>query len=43
MNKVSYFLRSLVNMKDHVDVQAASATIRQGIAFRGPNVFILYI
>ena len=42
MNKVSFFFRSLVNMKDHVDVQAASATIRQGIAFRGPNVFILF-
>ena len=41
MNRVSFFFRSLVNMKDHVDVQAAAARIRSGIAFRGPNVFIL--
>ncbi len=40
MNKVSLFFRSLVNMKDHVDVQAA-VSIRSGIFFRGPNVFIL--
>ena len=41
MNKVSYFFRSLVNMRDHVDVKAAAVSIRGGIAFRGPNVFIL--
>ena len=41
MNRVSYFFRSLVNMKDHVDVQAAAVSIRSGIYFRGPNVFIL--
>ena len=41
MNKVSYFFRSLVNMRDHVDVSAAAVSIRNGIAFRGPNVFIL--
>ena len=41
MNKVTYFFRSLVNMKDHLDVKAASARIQNGIAFRGPNVFIL--
>ena len=41
MNKVSYFFRSLVNMRDHVDVSAAAVSIRSGIAFRGPNVFIL--
>ena len=41
MNKVTYFFKSLVNMKDHVDVKAASARIQNGIAFRGPNVFIL--
>lgn len=42
MNKVSYFFRSLVNMKDHVDVEAAIQRLRGGIAFRGPNVFILF-
>jgi len=41
MNKISQFFRSLVNMKDHVDVQAAAVNIRSGIYFRGPNVFIL--
>ena len=41
MSKFSKFFSSLVNMKDHVDVQAAAVNIRSGIAFRGPNVFIL--
>ena len=41
MNKVSYFFKSLVNMRDHVDADAAAANIRKGIYFRGPNVFIL--
>ncbi len=42
MNRVSYFFRSLVNMKDHVDVEAAIQRIRSGIAFRGPNLLILF-
>ena len=42
MNRVSFFFRSLVHMKDHVDVQAAAERLRGGIAFRGPNVFILF-
>ncbi|MBR1488039.1 MAG: DUF389 domain-containing protein [Bacteroidales bacterium] len=41
MTKFSVFFRSLVNMKDHVDADAAVSRIRGGIAFRGPNVFIL--
>ena len=41
MNKLTHFFRSLVNMKDHVDAEAASVNIRSGIAFRGPNVLIL--
>ena len=41
MNKVSRFFRLLVNMRDHVDVNAASTNIRNAISFRGPNVFIL--
>ena len=41
MNKVSAFFKSLVNMRDHVDVQAAAVNIRGNIFFRGPNVFIL--
>ena len=41
MNKVSAFFRSLVNMRDHVDVEAAAVNIRGNIFFRGPNVFIL--
>ena len=42
MNRFSYFFRSLVNMKDHVDVEAAIQRIRGGIAFRGPNLLILF-
>lgn len=41
MNKVAHFFRSLVNMRDRVDAEAASANIRSSVAFRGPNVFIL--
>ena len=41
MNKITRFLRILVNMKDHVDVENAAVSIRRGIFFRGPNVFIL--
>ena len=41
MNKVTRFLRSLVYMRDQVDTDAAAVRIRSGIAFRGPNVFIL--
>ena len=41
MNKFSRFLRILVNMRDHVDVDAAAINIRNGIHFRGPNVYIL--
>ncbi len=41
MNKVSRFFRLLVNMRDHVDVGAATTNIRNGISFRGPNIFIL--
>lgn len=41
MNKVTAFLRSLVSMRDHVDLEAASVNIRSNIYFRGPNVFIL--
>ena len=41
MSKVSAFFKSLVNMRDHVDVNAAAVNIRGNIYFRGPNVFIL--
>ena len=41
MNKFTAFFRPLVNMEDHVDAEAAVTGIRNGIAFRGPNVFIL--
>ena len=41
MNKVTRFFRLLVNMRDHVDVDAAAVSIRSNIFFRGPNVFIL--
>ena len=41
MNKFTRFLRILVNMRDHVDVDAAAVSIRNSIHFRGPNVYIL--
>ena len=41
MSKFSKFFDSLVNMRDHVDIPAATASIRGSVAFRGPNVFIL--
>lgn len=41
MNKITGFFRSLVKMEDHIDARAAELSIRNGIAFRGPNVFIL--
>ena len=41
MSKVTTFFKSLVNMRDHVDVEAAAVNIRGNIHFRGPNVFIL--
>jgi len=34
-------LRDLVNLSDHIDTEAAAASIRSNIHFRGPNVFIL--
>ncbi|MCR5352247.1 MAG: DUF389 domain-containing protein [Bacteroidales bacterium] len=41
MSKFSKFFATLVNMRDRVDADAATASIRGSIAFRGPNVFIL--
>ncbi|MCM1035639.1 MAG: DUF389 domain-containing protein [Paludibacter sp.] len=35
------YLRSLVNISDHIDIVAATDNIRQNIRFRGPNVVIL--
>ena len=40
-NKVSAFLRSLLNMSEFMDLEGAGASIRKNIYFRGPNVFIL--
>ncbi len=40
-NKVSSFLRSLLNMSEFMDLEGAGASIRKNIYFRGPNVFIL--
>ena len=41
MNKISSFLKPLVNMSDHLDYDGATESIRENIYFRGPNVFIL--
>ena len=40
-NRVSSFLKSLVNMSDFMDLEGAGISIRKNIYFRGPNVFIL--
>ena len=41
MSRLGKYLRLLTDMSYHTDYQGASATIRNNIAFRGPNVFIL--
>ena len=41
MSRFTAYLRKLTDMSYHTDYQGASATIRNNIAFRGPNVFIL--
>ena len=35
------FIKSLVNLSDYVDLDAANVSIRKNIYYRGPNVFIL--
>ncbi len=42
MGSVGRYLRSLVNLSDHIDVVAAAANIRSNVSFKGPNVFILF-
>ena len=41
MNKYVRRLVALVNIRENVDYQTADTTIRNGIAFKGPNVIIL--
>lgn len=41
VQKIAAFLKSLVNMTDHVNQEGASLAIKSSIAFRGPNVLIL--
>ena len=41
MSKFSEYIKKLTDMSYHTDYQGASLTIRNNIAFRGPNVFIL--
>ena len=36
------YMRGLVNISAHIDVAAASESIRNNVAFRGPNVIILF-
>ena len=40
-NKVTIFLKSLVNFSDEIDLNGAGASIRKNVYFRGLNVFIL--
>ena len=41
MSRFAAYLRKLTDMSYHTDYQGASSIIRNNIAFRGPNVFIL--
>ena len=41
-NKIISYLRRLGSLNDAMDVNAAAASIRENIYFRGPNVFILF-
>lgn len=41
MNKITRYLRHIVYLEDTVDRAAASNSIKNNIAFRGPNVIIL--
>ena len=36
------WLRELVDMHDYIDVDEAARNIRENVAFRGPNTFILF-
>ena len=40
-NKLKSELRTLANISDHIDTEAAAKSIRSNVAFRGPNVWIL--
>lgn len=42
MNRFGRYMRSLVNLSDHIDTVAATANIRSNVPFKGPNVFILF-
>ena len=39
--KLKADLRTIANISDHIDTEAAARNIRGNIAFRGPNVWIL--
>ena len=41
MSKFTDYIKRIVYLEDDIDRQAAVATIRKNIAFRGPNVIIL--
>lgn len=41
MGKFTMRIKEIVSMSDHLDIQAASLTIKKNIHFRGPTVFIL--
>ncbi len=41
-HEVVVYIKQLVNLSEHVDTIAAETNIRYNIAFRGPNVIILF-
>ena len=40
--RIKVFLRSILSLNAYVDIQATNDNIRKNIAFKGPNVYILF-
>ena len=42
MKKILRYITSLVNIWEYIDYETADSSIRKNIAFKGPNVIILF-
>ena len=40
--RIRVFMRSILSLNTYVDIQATNENIRKNIAFKGPNVYILF-
>ena len=40
--KTPEYIRNIINLRDHIDVEKAADNIQGNIYFRGPNVYILF-